>query len=313
MVTQVVWGTLAKVTGGLSGTAPEIFVGSTDQLNSVITTAGAVSGLFSAEIIKAGDVFYINYDQDGSPGFNVYQVTATSGGSLVVYAAALGGALLAANNLSDVVSASTSASNLGLGTASNVSFLNVFAGNSGNAGQFRSYPASASTGYLEILGASNSGNTAVIITNASHGQASTYTIPDSGQAASSFLLADSADTQTIATGNIALSVGYVRRSAADGLTAHAGGGQGSALQLAREINRVTTVGTAADSVKLPVSVAGMAITVINADPANAMNVYGQTGDVINALTANTPISVASNKTITFFCAVAGTWNSLLTA
>ncbi len=43
MVTQVVWGTLAKVTGGLSGTAPEMFVGSTDQLESVIITAGAIA------------------------------------------------------------------------------------------------------------------------------------------------------------------------------------------------------------------------------------------------------------------------------
>lgn len=313
MATQVVWGTLAKVTGGLSGTAPELFVGSTDQTNAVITTAGAVSYLYAQGVLKLGDVLYINYDQDGTPGSNVYKVNATSGGSLEVYTEALGGALLAANNLSDVDSASASATNLGLGADNNVAFLNVFAGRSGAAGVLRSYPATSAKGYLALVGVANTGDTAVTITNAAHGQASVYTIPDSGQSASSFILADSSGTQTIATGNLALTVGYVRGSAANALTAHSGGGQGSALQLAREINRVTTVAGAGDSVKLPVSVAGMKVTVINAAASNAMDVFGQTGDVINALTANTALSVAANNTVTFYCAVAGTWNSLLTA
>lgn len=102
-------------------------------------------------------------------------------------------------------------------------------------------------------------------------------------------------------------------SAASGLTAFAGGGQGSATQLAAGINRVTTVATAADSVKLPASAAGMVVIVINAAAANAMNVFPATGDAINALSANTALSVAANKAIIFTCAVAGTWNSVLTA
>jgi len=131
MATQVIWGTLAKVTGGLSGTAPEMFVGSTDQTEAVITTAGAVADLYSAEIIKVGDVLYVNYDQDGTPGQNVYTVTATSGGSLVTYPESVGGALLAANNLSDVNSVSTSRTNLGLGSASDVVFATLTLGNAG--------------------------------------------------------------------------------------------------------------------------------------------------------------------------------------
>lgn len=313
MVTQVSWGTLAKVTGGISGTAPEFFVGSTDQLASVLTTAGAIATQYGYGIFKVGDILWVNYDQDGTPGQNVYTVTATSGGSLTPYVNAVGGALLAANNLSDVANVATSRTNLGLGTASVVTFGGVYAGASGSAGVLRSYPSAATSGYLGVTGVANSGNFAVLISNASHAQASTYSIPDSGVAASNFLLADSAGTQTIATGNIALTAGYVQQSAANALTAHAGGGQGSALQLARQINRITVVASAGDSVKLPVSVAGRVVTVINAAAANAMDVFGQTGDIINALSANTAISVAANKTITFYCAVAGTWNSQLTA
>lgn len=102
-------------------------------------------------------------------------------------------------------------------------------------------------------------------------------------------------------------------SVENGITAFAGGGQGSARVLTRSINRVTTVGTAADSVKLPAAVAGMRITVINAAAANSMNVFPATGGIINALSANAAYAVAANKTVIFTCAVAGTWNTLLTA
>lgn len=99
----------------------------------------------------------------------------------------------------------------------------------------------------------------------------------------------------------------------NGLTAFAGGGQASALQLNYRKSRVTTVATAADSVKLPKAVAGMSMTVINAAAANAMNVFPASGESINALSADTAISVAANKSIQFDCAVNGTWNTNLTA
>jgi hypothetical protein len=102
-------------------------------------------------------------------------------------------------------------------------------------------------------------------------------------------------------------------STANALTAFAGGGQGSATPLTNVISRVTTVATGGDSVKLPASVPGMILTVINAAAANSMNVFPATGEAINALSANTAFAVAANKTVQFFCTVAGTWHSLLTA
>ena len=105
----------------------------------------------------------------------------------------------------------------------------------------------------------------------------------------------------------------LKLGAVNALTAFAGGGQGSATALTAAINRVTTVATAADSVKLPAALAGASLVVINAAAANAMAVFPQTGEIINALAANASISVAANKTVMFFCAVNGTWNSMLTA
>ncbi len=91
--------------------------------------------------------------------------------------------------------------------ATAISGGNIQAGLSGTAGYFRSFPASAAKGSLELVAAASSGDTITQITNASQAAARTYTIPDGGQAASSFLLTDNATTQTIATGSLALTVG----------------------------------------------------------------------------------------------------------
>ncbi len=115
------------------------------------------------------------------------------------------------------------------------------------------------------------------------------------------------------TGVSTLTAG-VKSSAANALTAHAGGGQASALALTSIINRVTTVGSANDSVKLPAAVAGMKdIVVENAAASNSMNVYPVSGEVINALSPDAPLALAANKRAIFFCAVTGTWGSIVTA
>jgi hypothetical protein len=64
-----------------------------------------------------------------------------------------------------------------------------------------------------------------------------------------------------------------QRSVSNALTAFAGGGQTGSLLLTSSINRVTTVGTAADSVLLPPARAGVRVVVINAAAANSMNVF----------------------------------------
>jgi hypothetical protein len=100
---------------------------------------------------------------------------------------------------------------------------------------------------------------------------------------------------------------------ADALTAHAGGGQASALQLAGGINRITVVATAGDSVKLPVAAAGGTVTVINADTTDSLNVFPATGDTINALGANAAFALVAGKSVTYSAAGALIWYGNLTA
>lgn len=95
-------------------------------------------------------------------------------------------------------------------------------------------------------------------------------------------------------------------SSADNLIAHAGGGQASALALTARVNRVATVATAADSVKLPVSTPGRIVHVIN-DGANAMQVFGTGADTINGVASGVGVSLAVGKAAVFTCPVAGKW------
>lgn len=109
------------------------------------------------------------------------------------------------------------------------------------------------------------------------------------------------------------SGGYPTVTAVNGLTAFAGGGQGSATLCPAVINRFTAVATAADSGKLPPSAPGMQLTVTNAHATNSMNLFPATGDQINALGANAAYAVAAGKTAQLSCAVAGQWHAVLSA
>jgi hypothetical protein len=98
------------------------------------------------------------------------------------------------------------------------------------------------------------------------------------------------------------------------ITAHAGGLQPSAVPLTAAMNRVTTVGSAGDSVCLPSAVGGQAITVINAS-ATSMNVFSSnssTADTINGTAGTTAYAIAGGKTADFM-SFPGAWHALLSA
>jgi hypothetical protein len=109
-------------------------------------------------------------------------------------------------------------------------------------------------------------------------------------------------------------------SSLDGMTAHAGGGQGSATPITAMISRFTTVATAADSSVLPVTTnvlpssgAGISLLVANAAAANSMNVFPASGEQINALGNNTAFALAAGKNATFFATKPGQWHAILSA
>lgn len=95
-------------------------------------------------------------------------------------------------------------------------------------------------------------------------------------------------------------------SVTNAITAFATGGQASATALTTPINRVTTCATIGDSVKLPASTAG-AIYIVTNSGAAGLDIFPATGDIINTLSANVAIRIATGTTVVFTCPVAGTW------
>jgi hypothetical protein len=103
--------------------------------------------------------------------------------------------------------------------------------------------------------------------------------------------------------------GFVYESYADSLVAFAGGGQSGALLMTAECNRIATVTTAGDSVRLPASVPGLTVYLANHSATNPMQVYGSGADTINDVAAATGVSQMPNSVVLFTCYTAGAWYS----
>lgn len=99
----------------------------------------------------------------------------------------------------------------------------------------------------------------------------------------------------------------------NGVTASTGSTQATGVLVTTSVTRVTTVAVAGDALTLPPATPGVDLVVINAAAANSMDVFPAVGDAINALAANAALAVAANKTVLLVCAVAGTWNAIVTA
>lgn len=100
-------------------------------------------------------------------------------------------------------------------------------------------------------------------------------------------------------------------SASVAVTAAAGGGQANATPLTKEYNLLTVVAVAADSVVLPTlnfSRVGMRVVVRN-NAANAANVFPAVGQSINALAADTALSIAADGVTTFVAVSATAWQT----
>jgi hypothetical protein len=131
---------------------------------------------------------------------------------------------------------------------------------------------------------------------------------------------DRAKGKTIVSTQYQSQGGQFYGSSLDNITASASPNntQAGAQLVNNSQNRITTVGTAGDSLRLPPAIAGASIVITNDATTNAANIWPSSaaqggasgGDKINALGQNAAYSltVASGVTI-FYCFSAGTWRT----
>jgi uncharacterized protein YwlG (UPF0340 family) len=113
------------------------------------------------------------------------------------------------------------------------------------------------------------------------------------------------------TGNISVanvtSSSYAIVSVGTAISA-AGTVQGNATVLTKEFNVVSTVASGA-GVKLPTSIAGMRITIVNTS-ANSLLVYPNTSAIINSLAANASYSQPAGARLDFISTTTTQWYTL---
>lgn len=132
--------------------------------------------------------------------------------------------------------------------------------------------------------------------------------------ASANLTFDTTTNNLIVTGNTIATrsyvTGYFIRSVGSGIVA-AGTTQGTATQLSKEFNIVTSISAGvSDGVKLPTAIAGMVIVIVNTSTAN-LKVYPDSSAAINALGTNAAYThVGPNVALQYVAASTTQWYTL---
>ena len=130
-----------------------------------------------------------------------------------------------------------------------------------------------------------------------------------GIADDGFTIINTPITVNRATGTVTLlnsTSAYALSSVDNALTA-VGTNRADALQLAKQVNRVTTAASGT-GVILPVGVIGMVITVYN-DGANAINVYASASETVDTVAGVTGVTLTNALRCQYTFVAANTWIS----
>jgi hypothetical protein len=130
-----------------------------------------------------------------------------------------------------------------------------------------------------------------------------------GIADDGFTIINTPITVNRATGTVTLlnsTSSYALASVGNALTA-VGANRATALQLAKQVNNVTTA-AAGTGVTLPVGVVGMVITVYN-NGANAIQVYASASETIDTVAGATGVPLTNAKRCQYTYVAANTWIS----
>jgi hypothetical protein len=207
---------------GQAGVFPAIIYILTNDTLAQVTTTGYLNGIVQKFGIQLSEADIALVTTKTSPNSTVTSVgwfsVVNSAGNWSLTAPTSAGGVILPTIANHIATYTNTEGELSDDAATAINGGNIQAGLSGTAGYLASFPATATSGSLRLTAANNAGNTVTTITNSSQAAARTYTIPDSGQSASNFLLTDNATTQTINTGSLSVAQGNISA----GSSGHAG-------------------------------------------------------------------------------------------
>lgn len=188
----------------------------TDSLGTVTTAGYLQKEVLSTYTVYPTDIFDIIYSYVQATNSGTYGefLPTFSNGVITLNQAASSGITLPtiANHIATYTN---TAGLLSEDPATAISGGNIQAGLSGTAGYVASFPSAATSGQLQLKAVANSGNFTNIISNASTGQATTWSLQDPGTATANVLQAPAA----LVSGNLNQSSGTVGLVADSGIAA----------------------------------------------------------------------------------------------
>ncbi len=158
---------------------------------STVTTAGYLNSVnLEGYPVASTDVMNVLYSfnpvtQTGT--FEQFSVSI-SNGVITLAPLSTAGQVTLPTIASHIATYTNTTGHLSEDPATAISGGNIQAGLSGTAGYVASFPSASLKGSLRLTAVANTGDTLVTISNALHGQASVYSIPDSGNAVGRFLV-----------------------------------------------------------------------------------------------------------------------------
>ena len=179
---------------GLDGVSPRLcYMETTDTIAQVTTVGYLNSSYAQGYYFNPSDIVFVSTvaSPGASPVSGVFEV-AKSGTNWSLQSPGQPGSVTLPTIANHLAIFTNTTGNLSEDAATAINAGNLQAGLSGTAGYVASFPATAAKGSLRLVAVANTGDTLVTISNALHGQATVYSIPDIGAATGGILVSTTA-------------------------------------------------------------------------------------------------------------------------
>lgn len=196
---------------------PRIVRITTTSTLAQVSTAGWYSNIAPNQL-QPSDEVEIAYAQGTiSSATSIFSVSISSG---VVTLSVAESSVITPTIANHIATYTNTTGTLSEDPATAISGGNIQAGlGTGTAGYLSSFPSASSKGSFRFTAVANTGDTLVTLSNALHGQASVYSIPDSGATTANMIISKLTGTQHITVGSLAIDAGSLTAGIATGGTA----------------------------------------------------------------------------------------------
>lgn len=205
---------------GQAGVFPAIIYILTNDTIAEVTATGYLNGLVQKFNIPLSDSDMALVTTKTSPSAASTQVgwfeVSKSGENWSLASPAAPGSVVLPTIANHIATYTNTTGTLSEDATTAINGGNIQAGLSGTAGYLASFPGTAARGSLRLTAVANTGDTLVTISNALHGQASVYSIPDSGAATANLLVSKLTGTQHITVGSLQVDAGSLNSGISTG-------------------------------------------------------------------------------------------------